>query len=55
MATPAPCSLSSLFDEYTRGPSSCAQVLREADRPIDAICDIPITTVNGLLFGASGR
>jgi len=55
MATPAPCSLNSLFDEYTRGPSSCAQVLRETDRPIDAICDVPITTVNALLFGASDR
>lgn len=55
MATPPPHSLNSLFDEYTRSPSvvTCgSQSLYEADRPIHAISDIPITGVNALVFGA---
>lgn len=54
LATPEPCSLNSLFDEYTRCPSSGSQLLPEADRPIHAISDVPITTVNALVFGELG-
>lgn len=54
MATPPPYSLNTLFDEYTRSPitgTSGSQFLHESDRPIDSISDLPITTVNALVFG----
>jgi phosphatidylinositol glycan class P protein len=51
IATPPPCSLNSLFDEYTRSPSVLTST-SQSDRPIHAISDIPITTVNALVFGA---
>lgn len=52
LATPAPCSLDTLFDEFTRGPSSSSSLLPQAEQPIHAICDVPITTVNSLMFGS---
>jgi phosphatidylinositol glycan class P protein len=53
IATPPPHSLNTLFDEHTRQPMKvlCTSgSLGKEDQPIDSLSDIPITTVNALLF-----
>jgi phosphatidylinositol glycan class P protein len=54
IATPPPYSLNTLFDEYTRAPMKVVgvpQSVHQDDMPIHAISDIPIFTVNSLVFG----
>lgn len=50
-ATPPPTSLSTIFDEYSREPSTIvASVEGDDDLPIEPISDIGITQINDLMF-----
>ncbi|KAF5446091.1 hypothetical protein F2P56_031747 [Juglans regia] len=50
MSTPYPTSLNTMFDEFSREPSSFISSMDGDDRPIEPISDIGITKINDLMF-----
>ncbi|XP_043710842.1 phosphatidylinositol N-acetylglucosaminyltransferase subunit P [Telopea speciosissima] len=53
MATPPPTSLNTIFDEYSRSPSSVVPSVKEDERPIEPIFDMCISQVNDLMFNSA--
>lgn len=49
MATPPPTSLNTIFDEYSREPSSFVPSVKE-EQPIEPISDIGVNHINDLMF-----
>ncbi|XP_071735951.1 phosphatidylinositol N-acetylglucosaminyltransferase subunit P-like isoform X3 [Rutidosis leptorrhynchoides] len=50
MATPAPTSLNSIYDENSKDPVWFDPALKEDDRPIEPYSDIGIDQINELMF-----
>ncbi|KAF8380665.1 hypothetical protein HHK36_028155 [Tetracentron sinense] len=50
MATPPPTSLNTMFDDYSREPSSSVPSVEGDELPIEPISDIGINQVNDLMF-----
>ncbi|XP_052175782.1 phosphatidylinositol N-acetylglucosaminyltransferase subunit P-like [Diospyros lotus] len=50
MATPTPTSLNTIFDEYSREPSSFKPCVEGEEQPIEPISDIGINRINKLMF-----
>jgi len=50
MVTPPPTSLNTIFDEYSREPSSFEPSEEDNELPIEPISDIGINQINDLMF-----
>ncbi|KAK9273001.1 hypothetical protein L1049_017808 [Liquidambar formosana] len=50
MMTPPPTSLNTMFDEYSREPSSFVPSVEGDEQPIEPISDIGINQINDLMF-----
>ncbi|CAK9178985.1 unnamed protein product [Ilex paraguariensis] len=50
LATPPPTSYTTIFDEFSREPSSFISSSEENDQPIEPIADIGINQINDLMF-----
>ncbi|KAJ4970972.1 hypothetical protein NE237_004071 [Protea cynaroides] len=53
LATPPPTSLNTIFDEFSRSPSSFVPFEKEDERPIEPIFDLGISQVNDLMFNSA--
>ncbi|KAJ7962799.1 Phosphatidylinositol N-acetylglucosaminyltransferase subunit P [Quillaja saponaria] len=50
MSTPSPKSINTIFDEFSRDPSSFVSSPHGEDEPIKPISDIGINKINNLMF-----
>ncbi|OMO99835.1 hypothetical protein CCACVL1_03593 [Corchorus capsularis] len=50
MSTPPPTSLTTMFDEFSREPSSLMSDLEGDEQPIEPISDLGIDRINALMF-----
>ncbi|PNT49524.1 hypothetical protein POPTR_002G134800v4 [Populus trichocarpa] len=50
MSTPPPTSLNTIFDEFSREPSTFIPSLEGDEQPIEPISDIGINKINDLMF-----
>ncbi|KAL4369223.1 hypothetical protein GQ457_05G005310 [Hibiscus cannabinus] len=51
MSTPPPTSLTTMFDEFSREPSSFLSHMEGDEQPIEPISDLGIDKINVLMFG----
>ncbi|XP_052490830.1 phosphatidylinositol N-acetylglucosaminyltransferase subunit P-like [Gossypium raimondii] len=50
MSTPPPTSLTTMFDEFSREPSSFLSHMERDEQPIEPISDLGIDKINVLMF-----
>ncbi|KAH1106556.1 hypothetical protein J1N35_010324 [Gossypium stocksii] len=53
MSTPPPTSLTTMFDEFSREPSSYLSHMEGDEQPIEPISDLGIDKINVLMFDDS--
>ncbi|KAK7261272.1 hypothetical protein RIF29_27581 [Crotalaria pallida] len=53
ISTPSPASLYTVFDEFSRDPSSLDCSLEQDEKPIEPISDIGIDRINNMMFNTA--